>query len=58
MEQRQLKSLVENGNYRPEPALVAVAMLRRRSVRALLIGTAFSPADRIPPASANRRQAA
>ena len=58
MEQRQLKSLVENGAYRPEPALVAGAMLRRRGVRALLIGTALSPADRIPVASANRRQAA
>ncbi len=58
MEQRQLKSLVENGAYRPEPALVAGAMLRRRGVRALLTGTAFSSADRIPVTPRNRRQAA
>jgi hypothetical protein len=58
MEQRQLKSLVESGNYRPEPERVACAMLRRRSVRALLTATALSPADRIPSAPAVRRQAA
>jgi hypothetical protein len=58
MEQRQLKSLVESGNYRLEPERVACAMLRRRSVRALLTGTALSAADRIPPAPEARRQAA
>ncbi len=58
MEQRQLKSLVESGSYRPEPELVACAMLRRRGVRALLTGTALSPADRIRSAPAARRQAA
>ncbi len=58
MEQRQLKSLVESGNYRPEPRLVACAMLRRRGVRALLTGIGFSPADRIQSAPAGRRQAA
>jgi hypothetical protein len=58
MEQRQLKSLVEMGNYRPEPELVACAMLRRRGVRALLTGTALSSTDRIPSAPAARRQAA
>ncbi|HKB51149.1 MAG TPA: hypothetical protein VKC63_06940 [Solirubrobacterales bacterium] len=58
MEQRQLKSLVESGDYRPEPKLVACAMLRRRGVRALLTGTALSAADRIPSAPAARRQAA
>jgi len=36
METRRLKSLVETGHYKPEPALVAAAMLRRRGVRALL----------------------
>jgi len=36
MEQRQLKSLVESGGYRPQPELVADAMLRRRGVRAFL----------------------
>jgi hypothetical protein len=58
MEQQQLKSLVESGNYRPQPELVACAMLRRRGVRALLTGTAPSPAGRIPSAAATRRQAA
>ena len=28
MQQEQLKSLVETGNYRPKPALVAEAMLQ------------------------------
>ena len=36
MQPEQLKSLVETGHYRPEPALVAEAMLRRRGVRELL----------------------
>jgi hypothetical protein len=57
MEQRHLKTLVESGNYRPQPELVARAMLRRRGVRALLIG-AVSTADRIPSPAATRRQAA
>ncbi len=35
---QQLKGLIENGDYRPEPELVARAMLRRRSVRELLVG--------------------
>jgi hypothetical protein len=58
MQQQQLKSLVESGGYRPEPELVAQAMLRRRSVRALLTGAPLSSADRIPPAAESRRQAA
>jgi hypothetical protein len=58
MEQRQLKSLVESGNYRPVPELVACAMLRRRGVRALLTGNVFSSTDQIPSAPASRRQAA
>ncbi|HEY7455925.1 MAG TPA: hypothetical protein VH703_01515 [Solirubrobacterales bacterium] len=56
--QQHLKSLVENGDYQPEPELVARAMLRRRGVRALLTGVALSPTDRIPAAPAGRRQAA
>ena len=36
MQSAQLKSLVETGNYRPKPALIAEAMLRRRGVRELL----------------------
>jgi hypothetical protein len=58
MEQRQLKSLVESGNYRLQPELVACAMLRRRGVRALLTGTSLSPADRIRSAPEAPRQAA
>lgn len=58
MEQQQLKSLVESGSYRPQPELVAQAMLRRRSVRALLTGNVISSADRILSAPASRRQAA
>lgn len=58
MEQRELKSLVENGGYRPQPELVASAMLRRRGVRALLTGTGLSSADRIPSSPEAPRQAA
>jgi len=58
MEQQELKSLVESGRYRPEPELVARAMLRRRGVRTLLTGAGLSPADRIQSAPAFRRQAA
>jgi hypothetical protein len=58
MEQRDLKSLVESGAYRPQPELVAQAMLRRRSVRTLLTGTAFSQAGRIQSPPEAPRQAA
>ena len=58
MQQLQLKSLIEDGNYRPEPELVAQAMLRRRSVRALLTGVGLNQAGRIQPGSVARRQAA
>jgi hypothetical protein len=58
MEQRHLKNLVESGNYRPVPELVAQAMLRHRGVRTLLTAGAISPADRIQSAPADRRQAA
>jgi hypothetical protein len=58
MQQQQLKSLIENGQYRPEPALVAQAMLRRRGVRTLLTGAAVSSADRSPSPQAARPQAA
>jgi hypothetical protein len=36
MQSERLKNLVETGNYRPKPALIAEAMLRRRGVRELL----------------------
>lgn len=58
MDQRQLKSLVESGDYRPRPDLVASAMLRRRGVRAFLTDGLLNPADRIQPPPAARRQAA
>ena len=60
MQPRQLKSLVEAGHYRLEPALVAQAMLRRRGVRELLTSepSALNPAGRIPPAPAAGRRAA
>ncbi len=59
MQAQQLKSLVENGSYRPRPEQIACAMLRRRGVRALLTGDSLiSSADRIPSPQAARRQAA
>lgn len=61
MQQLQLKTLVETGHYKPEPALVAEAMLQRRGVRELLSVqglTGAGPADRIPPAPAAGRHAA
>lgn len=57
-QQLHLKSLIEDGRYQPQPALVAEAMLRRRGVRTLLTGASISPAGRIPSAPAARRQAA
>lgn len=38
MEPQELKSLVESGAYKPDPAEVAMAMLSRRGVRELLTG--------------------
>ena len=38
MSPRQLKSLIQSGHYKPEPALIAEAMLQRRGVRILLAG--------------------
>jgi hypothetical protein len=58
MQQRQLKSLIENGQYQPQPELVAQAMLRRRGVRTLLTGASVSSADQNPSPQAARRQAA
>ena len=42
-QQRQLKSLIEDGRYQPQPELVAQAMLRRRGVRTLLTGSGDQP---------------
>jgi hypothetical protein len=60
MELRRLKNLVESGRYRLEPALVAQAMLRRRSVRELLSsgGSPLTPDDRTRPAQEAGRRAA
>ena len=38
MEPQELKSLVEAGSYKPDPAQIAMAMLSRRGVRELLTG--------------------
>jgi len=58
MQPQQLKGMIENGRYRPQPELVARAMLRRRGVRELLAGAALSSADRSPSGAETRRQAA
>jgi hypothetical protein len=60
MQLQQLKSMVESGLYKPEPALVAAAMLGHRGVRELLIGAAgpLMPAGRNQRLPAARRQAA
>jgi len=59
MEAQELKSLVESGNYKPDPSQIAVAMLRRRGVRELLTGiSASGRGDRTPPPRAARPRAA
>ena len=60
MQHERLKSLVETGNYRPKPELIAEAMLRRRGVRELLGDEpqALNPSGRIQPARASGPQAA
>lgn len=45
MQPRQLKSLIETEHYKPEPSLVAEAMLKRRGVRTLLMD---APSRRSP----------
>lgn len=50
MQSRQLKSLVESGHYKPEPALVATAMLERRGMRSFLAGEDFRQVGRSRPA--------
>jgi hypothetical protein len=36
MQAQELKALVESGHYKPDPSLIASAMLSRRGVRELL----------------------
>jgi hypothetical protein len=52
MQASELKSLVESGQYKPDPARVAVAMLRRRAVRELLLPN-LSAADRVDQSRAS-----
>ncbi len=57
MSARQIKSLIDTGHYKPEPALVAEAMLQRRGVRVLLRDKVTAEADRTRTASsAGHRQ--
>ena len=60
MQSEQLKSLVEAGNYRPSPALIAEAMLKRRGIRELLVvePTSVNAAVRSRPAQTSGPQAA
>ena len=58
MQRRQLKSLIETGHYRLDPALIAEAMLERRGVRSLLMPTPASQADRSPSVRQAPRHAA
>ncbi len=58
MQPRQLKSLVDSGHYKPEPSLIADAMLQRRGVRELLTSEGFMRAGRTPPSPQAGRRAA
>ncbi len=60
MQAEQLKSLVKTGHYKPEPSLVAEAMLQRRGVRELLAQelSTFNAAGRTPPPPRAGHQAA
>ncbi len=58
MQRRQLKSLIESGHYRLDPALIAEAMLERRGVRSLLMPTPANPAGHSPSAQQAPRHAA
>ncbi len=57
MQPEHLKNLVETGNYRPKPALIADAMLRRRGVRELLSEQRHEPIS-LSAAGRNRQGAA
>ena len=56
MSQRQLKTLVQSGHYKPDPELIAEAMLQRRGLRTLL-GDPLSEAGRVQAPQAGDHQA-
>jgi hypothetical protein len=60
MQPERLKSLIQTGDYRPQPALIAEAMLRRRGVRELLADGVrpLNPTGRSQPAQAAGHRAA
>jgi hypothetical protein len=58
MSQRQLKTLVQSGHYKPDPELIAEAMLQRRGLRTLLGGDEVSEAGRTRARRAGHHQAA
>ena len=50
MHAQELKTLVESGNYKPDPSQIAMAMLQRRGVRELLV----RPGPQADPIGRNR----
>lgn len=59
MQTQDLKRLVEQGSYKPDPSLIAAAMLERRGVRELLSFSApIGPVGRSPRSAAIRHRAA
>jgi hypothetical protein len=58
MSQRQIKSLVQSGHYKPDPEVIAEAMLQRRGLRTLLGGGQVSEAGRTRVPRASDHQAA
>jgi hypothetical protein len=60
MQTQDLKRLVETGHYKPDPSLIAAAMLERRGIRELLSfsGQSFGSAGRSHSSPAARHRAA
>lgn len=59
MSPTEIRSLVRSGRYKPDPGLVAAAMLERRGVRKLLSEAWLAPSEagRTPGAPAGGRPA-
>jgi hypothetical protein len=59
MQTENLKRMVEAGDYKPDPSLIAAAMLERRGVRELLTfsTSSLNPIGRNPRAAAIRQRA-